>query len=299
MFSEGLAPIAIVTNRKYGYINTKGEIVIRAQFDNAAPFKNGIAQVWLGANNDPQNYDRGKVGLIDKSGEVIIEPQFDAVGDFSEGLALAKIGKKWGYINLNGELVIKPQFEFALNFSEGLAAVKKGDKVGFIDRTGKFVIEPKFDNARQFSEGFAPVKLKKYGNWGYIDKTGRLVLEAGFYDSSPFVNGVVSVITKEGNSCINKKGKKVDEINCKRFSEGLAQIGVKGKKGFIDESGKIVIEPQWDVVTDFRNGAAAFVNFDNSRYWCGIYLPGSFFMTDICGKWGYIDKTGKVIWKQE
>jgi hypothetical protein len=295
-FSDGLAPFVSESNQKYGYINTKGEIVISPQFDNADPFTNGVAQVRLGGNNDPQNYIPSKIGFIDKSGKIIIPPQFEAVDNFHEGLAMARAGKKWGYINLKGEFVIKPQFKFALEFSEGLAVVMRGNKIGFIDKTGKFVIVPRFDNARQFKEDLAPVKFKKYGNWGYIDKTGKLVLEAKYYYASPFTNGFASQRTKDGNICINKEGHQVNEIKCKRFSEGLAPIRVNGRMGFIDESGKIVIESQWDYVSDFRNGVAFFLNYDKNNK-CDFYLPGTFDMS-VC-KWGYIDKTGKVIWKRE
>ncbi|EDJ0203504.1 WG repeat-containing protein, partial [Campylobacter coli] len=44
--------------------------------------------------------------------------------------------------------------------------------------------------------------------------------------------------------------------------------------GFIDKSGKIVIEPIFDDIWDFREGLA------------GVKLNG---------KWGFIDKSGKIV----
>lgn len=63
-----------------------------------------------------------------------------------------------------------------------------------------------------------------------------------------------------------------------RFSEELAPVRFRknGKKGFIDNKGKIVIEPKYDlVVTPFRDGLA---------------------LVKSNGQYIYIDKTGKVIW---
>lgn len=75
------------------------------------------------------------------------------------------------------------------------------------------------------------------------------------------------------------------------FSEGLAQVcvgsceyvegsGYNGKFGFIDHSGRFVINPQYDNVLDFKNGyAKVFVGSGTEA------------------KSGYIDKTGKTIWQ--
>jgi len=58
------------------------------------------------------------------------------------------------------------------------------------------------------------------------------------------------------------------------FSEGMAVVEQDGKRGYIDESGKIVIQPQYDHAWKFSEGMAA-VKLD--------------------GKWGFIDKSGKII----
>lgn len=42
------------------------------------------------------------------------------------------------------------------------------------------------------------------------------------------------------------------------YSEGLSIVEVEGKLGFLDESGKIVIEPKYDYLANFHNGLAKF-----------------------------------------
>ncbi|WP_291950599.1 WG repeat-containing protein, partial [Campylobacter sp.] len=157
-------------NKKWGFINKKGEIVIEPKFDEVWSFSEGLVRVKL----------NGKYGFIDKSGKFIIEPRFDKAYPFKEGLAGVLLNGKWGFINKSGEIVIEPKFVEAYTFSEGLAKVKLNGKYGFIDKNGEIVIEPKFDEVWGFSEGLAKVKLN--GKWGFINKNGKFVIKPKFDD---------------------------------------------------------------------------------------------------------------------
>ena len=58
---------------------------------------------------------------------------------------------------------------------------------------------------------------------------------------------------------IDKSGKVVIELQfdiAGDFSEGFAKVEKDGKYGFIDKNGKVVIEPQFDEVRDFSEGLA-------------------------------------------
>jgi hypothetical protein len=58
------------------------------------------------------------------------------------------------------------------------------------------------------------------------------------------------------------------------FSEGLAFKWINGKFGYMDESGTVVITPQFDGASNFSDGLA---------------------LVNISGKSNYIDKSGKVV----
>ncbi|EMS7459497.1 WG repeat-containing protein, partial [Campylobacter coli] len=58
------------------------------------------------------------------------------------------------------------------------------------------------------------------------------------------------------------------------FNEGLASVGLNGKIGLIDKSGKFVIKPKFDSIRSFREGLAK---------------------VELNGKWGFIDKSGKIV----
>lgn len=193
------------------------------------------------------------------------------------------VGGEMGYIDATGKLVINPQFEVAQEFSEGLAAVCVGDcdvsrkghgsrKYGFIDESGKMVINPQFDEAFQFAGGFAPVCLgsgcqllhpgEREAKWGFIDKSGHFLIEPQFGGVQSFTEDLALV-------CIG---------DC---------YGGSGKWGFIDRTGHFAINPQYDYALSFKNGFA-LVGVGNADH----VPPGV--ATDM--KFGYIDKSGKMIW---
>ena len=134
-FYDGLRQCYV--NKRYGYLNKSGNIVIEPQFTVTTNFSEGLA----GVKKKGEKY-----GFIDIAGNYIVEPKFDNVGCFSNGLCVIKKGKKYGYIDKSGNIVIKPTFEQALRFeNNGLAIVKKDGKCGLIDKKGEWVVSPEFD----------------------------------------------------------------------------------------------------------------------------------------------------------
>lgn len=90
-------------------------------------------------------------------------------------------------------------------------------------------------------------------------------------------NGLVKAKTGDKWGYIDKTGKYVinpqfDEAE--NFYNGLAIVAIDDKIGFIDTSGKYVINPQFDDASEFNEGIACVKSN---------------------GKYGYIDKSGKYI----
>jgi hypothetical protein len=268
-FFEGLAAVSI--NRKYGYVDTTGQLVIEPRFNRAFSFSEGLAVVKI--------YNRW--GYIDPAGELTIESRFDAAFSFAEGLAAVKVDDKWGYIDPTGWMVIEPQFDGASSFSEGLAAVEVDAKRGYIDPTGTVAIEPQFDDASPFFKGLAAVKVED--KWGFIDPTGTVAIEPQFDDASPFFKGLAAVKVGDPWGYIDPTGEVVIEPQFEwadRFSEGLALVRVDGKYGYIDPTGEAVIELQFDGALPFFEGLA----------WVAVGNVLDF-------EWAIIDTTGQFVWR--
>ena len=111
-FKNGLAPV--MKDKTWGYINTKGEVVIMFQYKDAEIFSDdGLAPV-----KSSKNW-----GFINTKGQLVIEEKYYiTAGGFSifqknnpkgflNGLARVKEKKSWVYINTKGEVLNNKQFD--------------------------------------------------------------------------------------------------------------------------------------------------------------------------------------------
>lgn len=229
----------------------------------------------------------GKWGYIDRGGKIVIKPQFDAAFPFYDGVAKVMTGKRfdkqnWSYIDTAG----KPIFtNLSVNrledFSEGLGTVctnmrdeHQGLLCGYMDKTGNWVIEPKIYNAFEFHDGLAraalPDKTSRTGvREVYLDKTGKIAIE-------------LSSVPAGGS---------------RRFSEGLASfspnVSVEGRylSGFMDKTGKVIIEPKFEAVDDFSEGLAAVFFFKPAK------IETEAHQEDYDA--GFIDMTGQMVIKPQ
>jgi hypothetical protein len=199
-FSDGLAKVKL--NGKYGFINYMGEEVIPLKYEYAGSFNNGVVEIQL----------NGKYGFIDKTDKIIMAPKYDRIWAFSDGRAKVILSGKYGFIDERYTEVIAPQYDDASAFSEGYVMVKQNDKCGFLNYTGKLIIPLKYDGAGSFSEGLAPVKIN--GKYGFIDTTGKEAIPFKYDEASSFYKGTAYVVVGNQKLFINKQG--IDEEQAKK-----------------------------------------------------------------------------------
>lgn len=196
-----------------------------------------------------------------------------------------KMGENFEYINSKGEIIINPQFSEASIFRNGIALVKtsgENAKWGFIDTDGKYLINPTYKSATIFSEEIAWVVLEN-GAPNAINKSGEIKFtlkeaenvrifknELAAFSKSDSINEKWGFVNNEGKIKINPQF-----IEVSNFNENKCAIKNKDNKwGFIDKDGKIIINCQFDDAQDFENNTAV------------VYLKD---------KAGVIDEKGKYI----
>jgi WG containing repeat/HEAT repeats len=163
----------LLSNRKYGYLDRTGRLLIPGEFDMALSFSDGMAVVQIGDFSR-----RARHGYIDAVGKRVIPLKLTAASDFQNGLAIVRRrGRKWRettlVINPSGQVISAVPYRRVQPFSEGLAAALTGDLYGFIDIKGCWVIEPQFDTVGPFTNGLAGVER---GDWyGLVDNGGNFV----------------------------------------------------------------------------------------------------------------------------
>src|SRR5688572_29807095 len=85
------------------------------------------------------------------------------------------------------------------------------------------------------------------------------------------------IFVKSKVGYIDKTGKIIVEpqyLDSWGFHEGLARVRTSDKWGYIDETGAMIIKEQFSLADDFSDGLAR---------------------VEVDGKYGYIDKTGKLV----
>lgn len=81
----------------WGYINSKGKILIPCEWVSARPFREGLARV----------EKNGVYGFIDRSGALVIPRRFLEAGDFKDGYAEIRdcVETRCSYVDKNGNLI--------------------------------------------------------------------------------------------------------------------------------------------------------------------------------------------------
>ena len=216
---------------------------------------------------------RGQIASVDWSGaRKVVLNSYRSDFLFTDGLlpVYNKELYKWGFYDEKGDKVIDfvwdyDDFEYP-HFGGGYCIVSKVRKVnGFyhtdyfsINRSGQPVKLSSVEKVTPFCDGIAAV-VKKGGRYVYIRGNGqelspRLAQYIGSREPKPvrpFVNGLSAYYDY-----------------------------AKGKYGFINKNGGIVISPRYDEAHDFSEGLAA------------VKVPAT---ASSPAAWGFIDVTGRMV----
>lgn len=183
-----------------GYVNQKGELVIKTSYAEKKEFSDGLAAIRIDE----------KWGYINTSGKIVIKPLFKTGKNFSEGLSAAEMeNQKWGFINKSGDFIIKPIFDYADYFSEGLALIRLNNKYGYINKSGQIEISPRYFSAGSFNNGLAPVTNNE-NKWMFIDKSAQIAINLRLNKyAMPFKNGQATTYDNKNWVKIDTTGKEI------------------------------------------------------------------------------------------
>ncbi|MEO0788650.1 MAG: WG repeat-containing protein [Bacteroidota bacterium] len=133
-------------------------------------------------------------------------------------------------------------------------------KWGFADSTGRLVIAAKYDEVRSFGqEGLALVRQN--GRWHFINQRGQQVGQ-DWRAAWPFREGLARVQSDDDLfGFVNRQGQIVIPTifpAAGDFHEGHAWVRNEPGYGLIDSNGQIVIDPQYDKLSNLSHGRLVF-----------------------------------------
>lgn len=302
-FGDKLAPSKYV----FVYLDRGGNEAF-GYFIYATPFSEGVAIVKdVSGTYHAMNKDGEIIASLDNIYSDNTNYKIADVGEFHDGRARFCIydndDKFYGFLDKEFDIVIEPKYTFARKFSEGLALVSDGELTGYIDPNGELKIDlssvdgcepesgflPYYFPAQQydgwdFSDGLAYVCLPRdyekcpVDNLGFFyweqDENGNVIYDRDHYASLPYGY----YIDKNGNMVL-------EDVIGSKFVHGLAAARdpETGKVGYIDKTGKFVIEPQFTLAYPFNESGIAMVS--NGE--------GSEFSSEP--RVGYINTKGEIV----
>lgn len=263
-------PITLVKqNNRFGLYNSKNKEVLPCEFDWINGNDYGYITVRKTVSNSTNSE---RYALIEaETGKIILPFDYIDMGEYSEGLvACENLDGKYGFLDLEGNIVIPFIYDDAGAFSEGLAPVFKADgyintilgrmtsyKCGYIDKKGNVVIPFKFigfNSASElvFHEGLAKqcVRNNKTANYhyGYIDTKGNWAIEPIFDNAEDFENGVAEVAINDKYGYINKNGDIIipciyDKYGGFVIDDSIIEVKKDGVNYYFNFSGKPINSP--------------------------------------------------------
>ena len=192
--------MAVKYDGKYHYCNSNFVPQFEGAYDYAGAFQGDVAAVM---NDGKWSIINSKGERL--SSATFDEIKVDDKGiAFRNGVAFAKKGDKYILIDTAGNQVGKESWEDADAFNgTEPAAVKKNGKWGFVDTAGKVVVEYQYENAKSFYNAMAAVSLGE--KWGYICVDDfSMKIECKFEEANDFSDAGSAFVKWDNKWCLLK-----------------------------------------------------------------------------------------------
>lgn len=178
-FGEGFLAFQQKPDGNYGYIDEKGNVIIKPQYTMALPFREGRAVI--NTSDGVEN----EYGLIDKTGKYIIKPQYNDINQLGENrVAVGKaldgikpfLGSKYAIADTNGRFLTDFIYYNISNYDKGYASAYDNINTFFIDKAGNIARNfPIIKGRGTLSFIGNLIKASIDNRLAYYDKNGKLV----------------------------------------------------------------------------------------------------------------------------
>ncbi|MCI8384462.1 MAG: WG repeat-containing protein [Clostridia bacterium] len=297
--------IKVVKDGKMGIINHEGKEILPTQFLEITNLGKESKDGFIVKS------EAGKYGIIDYSNTILLEAKYDEIAKiYGNEMYVVKQAGKQILVKKDGTEVLSTGFdeikEILKNADNGIIYLANG-KYGVMKTTGEVTIAPEYEQLKEAKSGL--LLTKQNGKYGVIDLEKTVKVEpiytalsyhekADLYiaEKADYTNdiidhtfavrqsGILIDINDEKGYLEIKQGEEYKYYNFKFEEKNMTEIKVgntlfkskqEGKYGFVDKTGKVVVDYQYDDVTE-----------QNSYGYAGVKKDG---------KWGSIDKNGNII----
>lgn len=258
--------LLIQKDGKVGLANLTGQIIIKPEYKNVLSLKEGYKNEYIIVD------ENNNQGVISTSGTVLIQPKYKAVKYIDSSENFAVNDGTWKIATSNGNILLEQGYEEIRNIKGENVVVKKDGKYGIVTTDGKAKLENKYEDLKYaFSIYYI---AKKDGKFGIINLNGESIIPFDYINMYYIEEGTLVIADKTESETVI-------------FDSNLAQKF----SGIISEINK---EDGYIKVYDGNN--YKYYNFKfEEKEGQDILTKNTLFLSKKDGKYGFINKEGKVI----
>ena len=267
-----------------------------------------IVLIGIASFANAQSQSKAKITSITYNSKVIQSNMLDDWKDFSENLCPVKYMGKWGFIDKANKVIIDFKFKTVGSFFEGFCNVVTDSGNAYINKHGKIAIRGyKYSVINPFCNGIA--SLKDSLHYYLIDSTGKRInntiyLNVGNWDTYGHLMVMdnaknVRWLDKQRHIIGDTMDKSVFTLFTRYNSETEKFKCNKGNIWF----GNVTLENDLCPVTLHEGDDWGYINMKTKKMVIAYQYTNAYFFhgglaaveEDEIGKWGFIDKTNKLI----
>jgi len=246
----------------WGYGNAKGASRMKAQYAQANPF--GVEDFASVKTTE------GEYILINKNGDKkyidLEKKNIEECGPYMNGFMYAKIDGTYKYLDKEFKVVLDG-YEDAGTFNYDIAPVKKDGKWMLINPKGEQIGTETYDDIWLDEMRVAyrnGVIFVREGQKIYmVGPDGNKIIDKGFDNASVFLDGTYAAVCENNKwGFVDNTGNIVIDMQydeARSFSHGLAAVKINGKWGFIDDQNIVQIPATFADVKYFTEEGTVYV----------------------------------------
>ena len=288
---------------KYGLINFEGKEVLPCDYDEITALK--------GVTNNLLVKKDGKIGLVNEKGQTIVNTEYKDIKTLKEGYKneyiIVNDNNQYGIISTTGTVIIEPKYEDVkyLNNSE-MFAIKDAGVWKLINKDNQILIDGGYDNIIE-AKG-ENVVVEKGGKYGVVTTKNEEKIPVE-YEQIKYTFSIYYIAKTGGKYGIinlnNEQVKDFNYINMDYVEKGdFIQADVSDTETVIFDnnlSEKIngivsEINQEKGYIKVYTNNEYKYYNFKfEEKKSSDILTSNNLFLSKKDGKYGYVNKEGKVI----
>lgn len=298
--------LKIENDGKYGLINFTGKEILKCEYDEIIALE-GIKNAFRVKKDD-------KYGVFDSEGKEIVSigySQITPIGsDNKAGYIVKSVEGKYGVVGYSNTLILQSIYDnISRIHGNDTYFVTKDSKKQLIKKDGTLILDTGFDDIKAIlkseDNGFIYIKDNKYG---VMKLTGEILVE-NIYEDLQEAKGGILIAKKDGKVGIidlHKEQKVEFKYNTIQYNE-KADIYIAENEQFKNDVLNNTFEvKQTGILTDIDTdkGFLAIRQNEETKYYnfkfeekkeSDIYTSNTLFLSRKDGKYGFVDKQGKVI----